>query len=367
MDRKPQQQTLSVRISESLREYLERSKDVLSATRGESVSLSDVAKTLLESAKDDRLDRRLEVAQLREKPTESLIAMRDKFRAGQPWTIAEWIFAAQYIQIACEQFDRIPLSPRAEPFLDLLQAFLVVRSLGQGASQRRDVYYLGNLSDKPYWNERWLDESVVPQVVEALIEEIRADGNGKKALGAGENFYLAIRDEAYPSMMALNEGLRPFLPTLFRWAVRGHWIRERRALWVTTDGALKSPPLPQVSHGDISISAHAAATNLILTVGVESRDASFRIASYPALLDFSSMMRAMKLDEIWNCESFHVASLSATEDTPAHYELSDRYLTMSIRFQEQQWEELKIAYTRMLSEPAVQAVCEQLSWMYGDF
>jgi multidrug efflux pump subunit AcrB len=78
MERKPQQQTLSIRVSDSLREFLERSKQVISAGRGESVSLSDVAKVLLESAREDRLDFRLEVADLQKSPTESLCAIRQK-------------------------------------------------------------------------------------------------------------------------------------------------------------------------------------------------------------------------------------------------------------------------------------------------
>jgi L-iditol 2-dehydrogenase len=64
VDRKPQQQTLSIRISDAFREFLERSRQVLSSGgRGELVSTSDVAKMLLESAKEDRLDFRLEVAE----------------------------------------------------------------------------------------------------------------------------------------------------------------------------------------------------------------------------------------------------------------------------------------------------------------
>ena len=49
MKRKPQQQTLSIRISDTFREFLERSKHILSSGRGESVSTSDVAKILLEN------------------------------------------------------------------------------------------------------------------------------------------------------------------------------------------------------------------------------------------------------------------------------------------------------------------------------
>ena len=69
MTRKPQQHTLSVRISETLRDYLERAREVISSSRGEPVSTSDVAKTLLELAKGERLEDRLEVAELLRHPT----------------------------------------------------------------------------------------------------------------------------------------------------------------------------------------------------------------------------------------------------------------------------------------------------------
>src|SRR5881396_1446159 len=108
MDAKAQQQTLSIRISDALREFLERSKQVISSGRGESVSTSDVAKILLESAKDDRLDFRLEVADLQESPTESLWAIRRKWDQKQDLSRAEWIFLAQYIQIACEGVSEDP-------------------------------------------------------------------------------------------------------------------------------------------------------------------------------------------------------------------------------------------------------------------
>ena len=79
MQRKPQQQTLSIRISESLRTFLELSKGTITAARGGPVSISDVAKLLLESARDDRLDFRLEVAELEQEPTESMAAIRKKW------------------------------------------------------------------------------------------------------------------------------------------------------------------------------------------------------------------------------------------------------------------------------------------------
>src|SRR4051812_8172394 len=83
MQRKPQQQTLSIRISNTLREFLEQSQQVISSGGRESVSISDVAKTLLESAKDDRLDFRLEVAELLRSSAESLCRIRGKWSASR--------------------------------------------------------------------------------------------------------------------------------------------------------------------------------------------------------------------------------------------------------------------------------------------
>jgi hypothetical protein len=47
MERKIQQQTLSIRVPETLRSYLERARVVLSGNANRDVSMSDVAKFLL--------------------------------------------------------------------------------------------------------------------------------------------------------------------------------------------------------------------------------------------------------------------------------------------------------------------------------
>ena len=72
MTPKPQQQTLSVRIGDTLRLRLERAKELMAARSGKSVSTSEVAKQLLESAREDRL----EVVELLVHPTEALLQVR---------------------------------------------------------------------------------------------------------------------------------------------------------------------------------------------------------------------------------------------------------------------------------------------------
>jgi hypothetical protein len=56
MQRKPQQQTLSMRISPELRNYLERAREVFVSHHQEPVSTAEVCKLLLESAIADHLD-----------------------------------------------------------------------------------------------------------------------------------------------------------------------------------------------------------------------------------------------------------------------------------------------------------------------
>jgi hypothetical protein len=67
-----QTQTLSLRMSEALRKRLEDIRKLTALKKGESVSTSEIAKQLLESAREERF----EVVELLAKPTESLIEIK---------------------------------------------------------------------------------------------------------------------------------------------------------------------------------------------------------------------------------------------------------------------------------------------------
>jgi hypothetical protein len=203
---------------------------VLSGGRGESVPISDVAKILLESAKDDRLDFRLEVAELQHHPTASLVEVRRKWQGKQPLTRSEWVFVTQCIQIATENLNKNAVPPPAPAFISLFEAFLAARSLRTERGGGLDRYYLGNLGvpEGAGFNERQLDPELVPQAAGSLIEGLRRNPGESKPLLAGRCFSVALRDEAITDLMALNRVLEPHLPTLFRLAARGHWMREHR-------------------------------------------------------------------------------------------------------------------------------------------
>jgi len=107
---KPTQgQTLSLRISDALFARLERAKQLMSSKKGDSVSTSEVAKQLLESAREDRF----EVADLMAKPTDTLLEIRRKGEAQHILSRAEWILLSHFAQRGSKRIQngRLILSP----------------------------------------------------------------------------------------------------------------------------------------------------------------------------------------------------------------------------------------------------------------
>src|ERR1700674_4750973 len=101
MTNRPQQHTLSVRISDTLRLRLERAKQLMASRTGTRVSTSAIAKQLLESAREDRL----EVVDLLAHPTDTLLQIRQKGTAQHPLSRAEWIVLAHFLQLGLETYS----------------------------------------------------------------------------------------------------------------------------------------------------------------------------------------------------------------------------------------------------------------------
>ena len=112
-----QNQTLSLRISETLRKRLEDIRKLTALRKGESVSTSEIAKQLLESAQGDRF----ETVELLSKPMEAVLEIRRKGEAGQMLSRAQWTVLAYYVQQGSEAFSKNPLS--RETYIGILKAF----------------------------------------------------------------------------------------------------------------------------------------------------------------------------------------------------------------------------------------------------
>ena len=124
--KKPQQQTLSVRIDDPLRRRLERARQLSASKTGEPVSTSEIAKRFLESARDDRL----EVVDLLADPTGSLLQIRRKGEAGLVLSRAEWTTLAHFVRHGVEAVSaQTPHAVSRESLVALLDAFVAVYDL----------------------------------------------------------------------------------------------------------------------------------------------------------------------------------------------------------------------------------------------
>ena len=142
MPEMPQQQTLSVRIDDTLRRRLERARQLAASKTGESVSTSEIAKQFLEAARDDRL----EVVDLLEHPTDTLLQVRRKGEAGLVLSRAEWTALGHFVRHGVEAVSaQTPHAVSRASLLALVDAFLAVYDIRPSPDSRLEAYYLGNL------------------------------------------------------------------------------------------------------------------------------------------------------------------------------------------------------------------------------
>ncbi len=370
MERKPQQQTLSIRISETLREFLERSKQVLSSGgRGESVSTSDVAKMLLESAKEDRLDFRLEVAELQRDPTASLIGIRRKWQGQQPLTRSEWIFLGQYVQVATEDLQQNAAPPPAPSLIAILEALLAVRNLRTDRGGGLDRYYLGNLGipEGGGFNERQLDPELVPHAVTGLVEDLRQNPGARKPLSAGRCLFVALRDEALSDLAALSRMLGPHLPALFRLAARGHWLREHRPVRSLQDRSVVVGSVPPVAQGGIRLSGNISGEGEIaLALSLDQKNLVYPLGHFPEIREFVAMLEQMKSGEMWSGVYFHGHAVAAADAAAAEFAFYRYRDGVALGFSMEEWQHLRELLTAALTAPKLRPFWEELELVYGE-
>jgi hypothetical protein len=285
---KPQQQTLSIRVPESLREFLELTREFITDARDEAVSISDAAKFLLESARQDRLDFRLEAAELQQSPTAALLQIRTKWERQQHLSRAEWVLLARYVQVACEEAAATP-----DSLVTVLGALLAVRALRVDRGGGLDRIYLGNLGIPvaTAFSERQFDPEFLPQVAGDRIRDLRhSDTSAKDTAFAGRNLYLALREEAVTDIVVLNQRLTPLLGTLFRLAARGHWIRKRQPLRMSGEVTLNAEAPALSTGGPFQIAATANCDGeLEFHLTMHNGGVSYPVGPYPEIREFQTL------------------------------------------------------------------------------
>ena len=367
---KPQQQTLSVRISDAMRRRLEGAQRLISRTNGEAVSISDVAKRFLESAQDDRI----EAADLLAKPTETLINIRRKWERGLSVSRPEWEVLGYYLQQGCEHMIPGSELPSPESYIDLMRAFIAALGVRGGAKNvlELDHYYFGNLGDSAETGDRAVNLEAVLKLSRRWIERINeTQTNGARQrlpVGIGRNLYVVFRDEPFRGVEPLNEALRPYMRTLFRVAARGHYLFEKRPVREQSRRDLtgvRPPHVPPVVLGNFRLSTALEETfEFSMLLVLEPHRVLYPLEPYPVIREFDAMLKALKSgEELWQGREFF--GYTGKGDGAFNFRRTSNGITLN--FSSDEWAALCELMTRGLALPELQPALKDSELAYGEF
>jgi hypothetical protein len=363
----PQQPVISIRISDSLRLRLEKLKEILTHRSGESVSTSEAAKQLLESAREDRL----ETAELLANATTTLAQARRKVEAGLSLGRAEWIVLAYYAFQGVESHIGRPIS--RETLKAILEAFLAAYRVRRGGKSSRDAHYLAQL---PYLDKRgnevaYPEGTNVETVLERLIERTGKPNAQVWPQFAARNLYELLEEERFGNLETLNEALKPHWPALWRAAARGHYLVLGRPVRNTTaeDRAERfwGPTIPSVFEGGFVLSFATGGEDLSVLISLPNdRQAMYEVGGYPKIVEFRQMLTE------WDTRgpnSFFrgrwFLGYTAMESTvPPVWIRCDG--STSFGFGVEEWVSLQVAFRRAWETPILARIWSDLTMEYGE-
>jgi hypothetical protein len=370
-----QQQTLSVRISEALRQRLDRAKKLMSSRTGESVSTSEIAKQFLESAREDRL----EVVDLMSEPTKALREIRRKGEAQHLLSKAEWVVLVHFVQQGLEAFSSdTPSHVSRGSLIAVLDAFSAAYDLRKGQSAS-DEYYLSNLP----WDCRPSkvrategSEKVTPEIVRRTVAETRrqfSDPATKwEPLLAGRNLYALLEDDGLKDADALNRALRPHWPALWRLAARGHYHLTKEPV---RDKAKAVPEsffqvaIPPISEAGFTLSFARGEGNdfSVLLSFPGARAPVYPLSEYAVMAEFRVMLATLDPDgstQHWKGEYFF--GYVGEHGKEVEFSFRARSNGITFTFSEKEWKAVRELFRRAWEVPAVRALWDSLILEYGE-
>jgi hypothetical protein len=365
-----QQPVISIRISEALRSRLEQLKEVLTKKSGDNVTTSEVAKQLLESAREDRL----EVAELMANATVALAAARRKAEAGVSLSRAEWIVLAYYVQLGLESHIGVLISP--ETMKGILEAFLAAFRVRRGKKSSQDTHYLSNLpvldmQGKPVFGAE-AEGIDVSSAVERLIRKM--DGPRDEEIWpqfAARNLYEFLEEESF-GIEAMNQALKPHWPALWRAAARGHYLVRGFPIRDSSRSAVSEhawgPAISSVFEGGFVLSfATGSERDLSVLVSLpDARQAMYEIGGYPMIAEFQSMLRNWDTSEpnsFWRGRWFFGYTAMETTVPPVWVRCQG---SVSFGFTSEEWASLREAFRRAWEKPELQRISGELMLEYGE-
>jgi hypothetical protein len=372
MTEKAQQQTLSLRVSDAVRSRLERARSMLAAKTGENVSTSEIAKQLLESSRDDRL----EVVGMLENATDTMTEIRAKVQAGELLSKAEWTVIAYFCRIGENAFSaKTPNRISMTSTISLLEAFLAAYRIRKPSKVNRDEQYRFNLCSV---GDR-KDPSDIATAAERILQAMKKDGQDLARMVAPATIlYELLEEEQFPSRQKLDEALMPHWPAMWRVAARGHFIEQKkpvklRTLDTTDEDGFSSPwqpGIPSVFEGGFALSfvlGNESELSLLMTLP-EQRFAMYPMSSLPMISEFRSMLERWDIrypNSLWNGHYFFGYTGQADGgELQAWFRAQSNGI--SFGFTSLEWESIRELFRRAWDMPELQRVWQEGLLAYGE-
>lgn len=295
------QPVISIRISEVLRARLERLKKIISFKSGENVSTSEAAKQLLESSRDDRL----ELVNLLDEPTNSLLNIRRKANARAVLSQAEWTLVAHYCQLGIETFANSSHAQISyESLAAILDAFLAAYGLVRKKKRTSsDLYYLSNLPLDKHRANKDPQEIGIDDVRSATVRTIQmlkcpSEDRQRPTLIA-RNLYVLLDEEKFTNIGKLNEVLWPHWAALWRTCARGHYFQHGKPLRDFASEAADfdaiNPPLPSFEEGEYRLElARVQGNGFSVCLRLPGRlSALYPVSDYPRISELRTILEQL--------------------------------------------------------------------------
>ncbi len=376
----PQQPVISIRISEALRLRLETLKKIMYLKSGQTVSTSEAAKQLLESARDDRL----ELVDLLSQPTDSLLSVRRKADSGLPLSLAEWTLVAHYCAVGAESFMNTAQGQISyESLAEVLEAFLAAYSIARRPKKSmRDFVYLRTLPGDKQVEAKEVDDigsDDVRRVVTRTIQMLRNPAQKRrKPLLAVRNLYTLLDEEKFSNVEKLNDVLWPHWAALWRVCARGHYSLHRKPLREkapaeTDDEDFElavQPALPSLEEGEYRL-------DLVREEGNEfsprlqfpgTLTPRYPVVGYPRIAEFRRLLEELDLERDlcqWQGYYFY-AHTAIVENEQRGVFFFARENGIAFRFPMEHWQSIRNLFRRAWQAPEVIHTWEAQMLEYGE-
>ena len=375
----PQQPVISIRISDALRLRLETLRKIISLKNGQTVSTSEAAKQLLESARDDRL----ELVDLLSEPTDSLLRIRGKADSGLSLSQAEWTMVAHYCAVGAESFMNTAKGQISyETLAEILEAFLAAYAIARRPKKSPlDFVYLMSLPGNKQVEAKAEDVGTddVRRVVTRTIQMLRNPAQKRrKPILAVRNLYRLLDEEKFSNIEKLNEVLWPHWSALWRVCARGHYSLHRKPLREKAPGETNDedfelavqPALPSLEEGGYRL-------DLVREEGNEfsprlqfpgTLAPRYPVCGYPRIAEFRRLLEELDLERDlcqWQGYYFYAHTEILENDERGVFFFA-RENGITFGFPIEHWQSIRNLFRRAWQAPEVIHTWEAQALEYGE-